>query len=180
MAADLRESDLLHTNSVKVLSQALAAKFPLFKAGQVLLSLRNLDTLAVAGPAHAPRGLGGPRDLAASNTTRNFWIMAIFFCTIISARMQETRILEYDPLTQAIPWAYANENSTPFSAIFRGMKQRLPNGNTLIVDPDNRRLFEVTPRQGTRLGEFLSVTSSSARPDPRGHRGQRRAALWCE
>jgi len=25
------------------------------------------------------------------------------------------------------------------------MKQRLPNGNTLIVDPDQRRLLEVTP-----------------------------------
>ena len=58
-------------------------------------------------------------------------------------------------MTQAIPWVYTNENATRFSAFFRGMKQRLPNGNTLIVDPDNGRLFEVTPGQRTRLGELL-------------------------
>src|SRR5581483_7265140 len=44
----------------------------------------------------------------------------------------------------AIPWVYSDTDSGPFHAAFRGMKQRLPNGNTLIVDPDNRRLFEVT------------------------------------
>src|SRR5262249_4314806 len=41
------DSDLLHANSVKVLSRSLAPKFPLFKPGQVLLSLRNIDTIAV-------------------------------------------------------------------------------------------------------------------------------------
>ena len=54
------------------------------------------------------------------------------------------RVIEYDPVTQAIPWVYSDADSGPFHAAFRGMKQRLPNGNTLIVDPDNRRLFEVT------------------------------------
>ena len=54
------------------------------------------------------------------------------------------RVIEYDPVTQAIPWVYSDADSSPFFAAFRGMKQRLPNGNTLIVDPDERRLFEVT------------------------------------
>src|SRR5262249_50679288 len=58
--------------------------------------------------------------------------------------LRGTRILEYDPQTQAIPWLYANENERPFHARFRGVTQRLPNGNTLIVDPDHRRLLEVT------------------------------------
>jgi hypothetical protein len=55
-----------------------------------------------------------------------------------------SRVIEYDPVTQAIPWVYSDAGPGPFHAAFRGMKQRLPNGNTLIVDPDNRRLFEVT------------------------------------
>src|SRR5262249_10306069 len=54
------------------------------------------------------------------------------------------RVIEYDPVTQAIPWVYSSSDSCPFHAAFRGMKQRLPNGNTLIVDPDNHRLFEET------------------------------------
>ena len=43
----LSKGDLFHTNSVKVLSSARAGQFPLFKAGQVLLSLRSLNCLAV-------------------------------------------------------------------------------------------------------------------------------------
>jgi len=45
---------------------------------------------------------------------------------------------------QAVTWAYSSENALPFRAASRGMKQRLPNGNTLIVDPDNWLLLEVT------------------------------------
>ena len=47
------------------------------------------------------------------------------------------------------PGRTANEKSTSFAAVFRGMAQRLPNGNTLIVDPDARRLLEVTPRKNS-------------------------------
>jgi hypothetical protein len=71
-----------------------------------------------------------------------------------------TRVLEYDPLTQATPWVYTNDNSTPFSSFFRGMKQRLPNGNTLIVDPENRRLFEVTPDKEVVWESFCPLPSA--------------------
>ena len=137
------KGDFLHANSVKVLSRALAPKFPLFKAGQVLISLRNLDALAVVDTRlrsvvwaaqgiwriqHDPEFLENGHLLLYDN----------------AGSPRGCRILEYDPVTQAIPWAYDNENSTPFSPYYRGTKQRLPNGNTLIVDPDNARLLEVT------------------------------------
>lgn len=53
-------------------------------------------------------------------------------------------MLEFDPKTNSYPWSYQDENSTAFAATARGAKQRLPNGNTLIVDPDNGRILEVT------------------------------------
>ena len=69
-------------------------------------------------------------------------------------------MIEYDPVTQAVPWVYSDADSGPFHAAFRGMKQRLPNGNTLIVDPDNRRLLEVT--QGKELvWEYFCPFSSA-------------------
>jgi len=162
------ESDLLHANSVKVLSRTLAAKFPLFQAGQVLVSLRNIDTVAVVD----------------RNTRRVAWACQGFWRKQHDAEFlnnghllvydnvglhRETRILEYDPITQAVPWAYTNEHATPFNAPFRGMKQRLPNGNTFIVDPDNRRLFEVTPDKELVWENYCSL--SSARPSklPKGH-----------
>src|SRR5262249_16436679 len=55
-----------------------------------------------------------------------------------------SRVLEYDPQTQAFPWSYPGEISVPFFTSERGMSQRLPNGNTLIVSSEKGDLLEVT------------------------------------
>jgi len=58
-----------------------------------------------------------------------------------------SRVLEINPLDQSIAWAYTAENSnrpiwTFFSHI--SVAQRQPNGNTLICEGSNGRIFEVT------------------------------------
>ena len=53
-------------------------------------------------------------------------------------------MLEYDPQTQAFPWAYPAEDGIAFVTKERGMSQRLPNGNTLIVNSEGHELLEVT------------------------------------
>jgi hypothetical protein len=58
-----------------------------------------------------------------------------------------SRVLEFDPRTQAFPWVYPGANGTPFFSKIRGMSQRLPNGNTLIVNSDGGEVFEVTAGQ---------------------------------
>jgi hypothetical protein len=64
---------------------------------------------------------------------------------------QGSRVLEYDPQTQAFPWFYPDpEEGTPFFSPRRGMCQRLPNGNTLIVNSEGNdstrgQIFEVSP-----------------------------------
>jgi hypothetical protein len=137
--------DLLHANSVRVLPRALASKFPLFKPGQVLISLRNLDTLMVVD-RHSRSIVWACSGVWRAQHDAEFLENGrLLVYDNLGSLRQGTRILEYDPLTQAIPWFYANEHSTPFRAMMRGAKQRLPNGNTLIVDPDHKRLFEVTP-----------------------------------
>ncbi len=157
--------DLLHANSVRVLPPALAAKFPLFKPGQALISLRNLDALAVVdrqsrSVVWASGGIWrGQHDAEFLENGR------LLVYDNFGAVAKGTRIVEYDPLTQAIPWCYANENSRPFSAAMRGMKQRLPNGNTLIVDPNNQRIFEVT-----RNKEVVWESRCPSCPIPQGQR----------
>ena len=139
-----RESgEVLHANAVRVLSRALAPKFPLFKQGQALISLRAIDTIAVLDiPTRSIvwsvqgiwRGQHDPEFLDNGHL--------LLYDNFGSTR--GSRVLEFDPLTNAYPWSYLDQSSTPFIASARGTKQRLPNGNTLIVDPDNGRLFEVT------------------------------------
>jgi hypothetical protein len=145
---DERRRDVLHTNAVKVLSRALAPKFPLFKAGQLLVSPRHLDALAVIDSdsgkvvwaARGPwRAQHDPTFLANGHL--------LLFDNLGSPR--GSRVLEYDPGTHAFPWSYPGENGQPFFSKIRGMCQRLPNRNTLIVNSDGGEVFEVT--QGLEL-----------------------------
>jgi hypothetical protein len=140
----LSKGDLIHANSVKVLTQARARKFPLFQAGQVLLSLRTLHTLAVLDVRKRSvvwAALGPWRIQHDAEFLDNGHLLVFDN----HGWHKGCRVIEYDPVTQAIPWVYSDADAGPFFAGFRGVKQRLPNGNTLIVDPDNRRIFEVTP-----------------------------------
>jgi hypothetical protein len=137
------KGDLFHCNSVRILGRSLAPKFPQFQAGHVLLSVRNLDTIAVVDRqkrcvSWAAQGLWKIQHDAKFLENGHLLLFDNFGLTTGS------RVIEYDPRTQATPWSYANENSPAFLAYVRGMSQRLTNGNTLILDPDHRRLFEVT------------------------------------
>jgi hypothetical protein len=140
------KKDLLHTNSAKVLKRAWAAKFPMFQAGQVLLSLRNLGTIAVLD-LHTCSLVWASQGVWYAQHDAEFLDNGHLLLFDNLGAQHQTRVLEYDPQTQGVPWAYSNEGSPPFRAAVRGMTQRLPNGNTLIVDPAARRLFEVTPRK---------------------------------
>jgi hypothetical protein len=136
--------DILHANAVKVLSSRLAPHFPQFKAGQLLVGLRNLDAVAVIDPetekvVWAARGpWKAQHDPTFLDTGR-----LLLFDNLGSPRT--SRVLEYDPRTQAMPWTYPGEVGRPFVSRIRGMCQRLPNGNTLVVDSMGGEAIEVTP-----------------------------------
>jgi hypothetical protein len=141
---DARRRDVLHTNAVKVLSPAIAEKFPMFKGGDILVSLRHLDALAVLEPdsgkvVWATRGPWHAQHDPSFLDNGHL----LLFDNLGSPR--GSRVLEFDPKTQAFPWSYPGENGTPFLSRIRGMSQRLPNGNTLIVNSDGGEVFEVTP-----------------------------------
>jgi hypothetical protein len=141
---DLAGRDVLHTNAVKVLSRAQAAKFPTFKAGQLLISVRHLDALVVLDPdsekivwaIHGPwRAQHDPSFLDNGRL--------LLFDNLGSPR--GSRVLELDPRTLAFPWSYPGDKGTPFLSRIRGLCQRLPNGNTLIVNSDGGTVLEATP-----------------------------------
>ncbi len=143
---DPRRRDVLHTNAVKVLSRALAPKFPLFKPGQLLVSPRHLDAVAVLDP-DSGKVIWAARGPWRSQHDPSFLDNGHLLLFDNLGSPGGSRVLEYDPRTQAFPWSYAGEPGTPFLSRIRGMCQRLPNGNTLIVNSDGGEAFEVTPNR---------------------------------
>ena len=70
-----------------------------------------------------------------------------------NARRDYSRVLEFDPVTLEVVWQYTAAEAG-FAPIVEAYKfysgyissaQRLPNGNTLITEGTDGRLFEVTP-----------------------------------
>lgn len=68
------------------------------------------------------------------------------------AQRDYSRILEFDPVTLKIVWQYTPHeagflvplDASRFYSPFISSAQRLPNGNTLITEGSDGRIFEVT------------------------------------
>ena len=156
--------DLFHSNSIEVITQDIEG---FARRGQVLISIRELDTIAVVdlatqevvwrwGPGevqaqHQPTLLENGHLLIFDNGTRRRW----------------SRVLELDPVTRTIEWEYTADPKDTFFSAIRGGSERLPNGNTLITESDRGRVFEVSP-SGDILWEFWNPEM----------RGTKRAAIY--
>lgn len=70
-----------------------------------------------------------------------------------------SRVIEVDPITKEIVWQYTGENSGnpvwSFNTSFVGNVQRLPNGNTLINEGMNGRIFQITV-SGEIVWEYIN------------------------
>ncbi len=139
-----KQGDIFHTNSLEVLTGRIADRLPPFRKGNLLISSRVLDMIAVIDPdeevvvwlhrgsyrnQHDPKILESGRMLLFDNTGLG----------------DESRVMEYNPDGMDVVWEYRGSRRHPFFTATCGTAQRLPNGNTLITESDNGRVLEVTP-----------------------------------
>ncbi len=83
-----------------------------------------------------------------------------------NARRDFSRIIEYDPTTLEVVWQYPkpgpglmNTGSGYFYSSFMSSAQRLPNGNTMVTEGSDGRIFEVTAEHEI-VWEYLSPYAS--------------------
>jgi outer membrane protein assembly factor BamB len=141
-----RGGDILHTNTLRVLDGSLAGRLAAFRSGNVLFSCRNASTIgvldvereevvwALRGPfrnQHDPKVLANGNLLLFNNMKTN----------------DQSSVMEIDPVTGQTIWEFAGSPDSPFFSSTHGMADRLANGNTLIVESNNGRAFEVTPEK---------------------------------
>jgi len=146
--------DIFHTNTIEVLDGSLADRIPGFEAGNVLISIRELDNIAVIDmdDGIVVWGLEGPWLKQHQPEVLPNGNMLIFDN---GGSREQSRILEFNPATLEIVWVYKGDEENTFHSATCGSQQRLPNGNTLISETDRGRAFEVT-RGGEIVWEFVS------------------------
>ena len=132
-----------HANNIEVLEGEMAKQFPFLKKGCVLVSLKGVTVIAAIDPYEKKviwgpwKGQHDPDFLMNGN-------LLIFDNKGHAGEGGRSRIMEFDPETLETRWEYAGDKSELFFSAIRSAQQRLPNGNTLITESDNGRIFDVT------------------------------------
>jgi Arylsulfotransferase (ASST) len=139
--------DPTHLNDIELVTPERAALFPMLKAGDLLVSLRNVSGLVAIDPeARLARwAMSGPfRRQHDPDLLPNGRIM-LFDNLGGDPACGRTRLLELDPVTQAVAWSYdgCNDGGSFYSEAW-GEQQLLPNGNVLVTESYAGRVFEVT------------------------------------
>ncbi|MCX2721312.1 arylsulfotransferase family protein [Roseibium salinum] len=150
-------NDPLHPNTVEYIDAEKAKNFPYGQEGDVVLSFREPNLIAVLSPetgeiTWAARGVWlrqhNPSILANGN-------ILLFDNLGVLRRGNSSRVLEIDPRTLDVAWDYTGTKEEPLHSVIRSNAQRLPNGNTLITESDGGRLLEVT-RNGDIAWEYVN------------------------
>jgi len=152
MLADIRKKlDITHLNDVEILSEEIADQFPLFNAGDIMVSLRNMSTvLVIDGESevikwrmqyplvrqHDPDFEPGGRIVIFDNRDD---------MTQEGMRLGPTRILSVDPLTGNWESLFPADTDQAFYSQTGGKHQLLDNGSRLITEPHGGRVFEIDP-----------------------------------
>lgn len=148
--------DIFHPNDIEPLPAAIAGAFPQFEAGDLLISLRNLDLIAVLdretremlwvqqGPWQQQHDPDWEPDGTISVFNNN------------RAR-QRSRITLVNPATGDMRDAFGGAGPAYYTDTM-GNHQHLPNGNWLIVAANEGRLLEVTAA-GAPVREYNNIVN---------------------
>ena len=149
--------DILHTNTVKYLDGSLADRSPIFKKGNVLISCRENDTVAIVDldAGRAVWAACGPWDAQHSPRLLPNGHVIVFDNLGLGDELKQSRILEMDPLNDEVVWTYGEGASEAFFSSTVGLCQPLANGNILVVESQNGTAFEVAPDK-TVVWEYVS------------------------
>jgi Arylsulfotransferase (ASST) len=149
--------DPLHSNDVEVINAKEASKLPFAEEGQILLSFRELNALAVLDPktetlVWVTRGSWiGQHD---PDITEEGHILLFDNYGRFDSPTGSSRVIEFDPMTQEIIWQFPGKTGQPLQSAIRADQQRLVNGDTLITESSGGRILEVT-REGEIVWEYV-------------------------
>ena len=125
---------------------------------------RPVDQIAGQHDAHIiPKGLPGAGNLLVFDNQG-----AAGYPPVNIGTQPRSRVLEIDPVKKEIVWQYTGVDSGKpgysFYSSYISSARRLPNGNTLIDEGMNGRLFQITSK-GEIVWEYISPYFSTPRAE---------------
>ncbi|MEJ6395913.1 arylsulfotransferase family protein [Gymnodinialimonas sp. 2305UL16-5] len=134
--------DPFHPNDVEMLRADMADAFPMFEAGDLMISLREINLVAVIDPEtgalrwwqHGPWFRQHDPDFEPDGT------ITVFDNATGTGR---SRILRIDPSDNSVSTDFEGTDAEPFYTWRRGKHQTLPNGNLLLTEAEHGRALEV-------------------------------------
>jgi hypothetical protein len=143
---DLDYMDVTHANAVMKLEPSIAAKFPQFQAGQVLVSLRNMSALAVIDTTQHKlvwfqKGIWQYQHDAAFQPDGSILMLDNLGQMVQGESL--SRLLKILPSTSQATWDYSGLPHNPFFTYGGGRVQLLPNNNILVAETLNGHVFEI-------------------------------------
>jgi hypothetical protein len=150
-----------HLNEVEELSAELAPEFPMFEAGDLLLSFRNLNMIAVTD-AQGERVKWfkvGPWVRQHDPDFETGGVITVFDnhtdATLDGSRRGGTRIVEVNPATNATRVIYGGREDEHMYSSERGNHQRTYSGTIMINEAISGRVIEVDAA-GRVIWEYIS------------------------
>ncbi|MAE71082.1 MAG: hypothetical protein CME06_11520 [Gemmatimonadetes bacterium] len=142
-----RNRDLFHTNSLRVLDGVSAHRLPAFASGNILVSILKLDTVAIVDPARREVVWTFRGDFSRQHDAQMLSNGRLMLFDN-QGRTGRSAVQEYDPISGSKEWEFRGSDEEPFYSHTCGAAQRLPNGNTLLIESDNGRALEIAPAGG--------------------------------
>ncbi|MBN2013297.1 hypothetical protein JW960_28460 [candidate division KSB1 bacterium] len=162
----LFSGDILHLNDVEALSNELADQYSMFESGDLLFSMRHLNSIAVCNQNGNIKWLfpGVFTYQHDPDFEANGWI------TVLDNRSNidnESMIRSVNPASGEVRQLFPNKTIAQYESFkqhnegnlfyteIAGKHQKLRNGNRLITEACAGRVFEITPN-GEIIWEWIS------------------------
>lgn len=148
-AFDATEGDLLHPNTVELVTKEVAGKAPMLKEGHVLVSFRNTSLLAILDPVSETVTWAGfgPWHLQHDPRFLPDGTVVMFDNFGHFGEGGQSRVIRVSLETGGILWQYTGTKESPVFSAYHGSVDPLPNGNVLVTESLGGRIFEVTPEK---------------------------------
>jgi hypothetical protein len=147
--------DPFHPNDIEILAPEMADAFPQFEAGDIMISLRTPNLVAVLDPVslkvkwwrHGPWHRQHDPDFQPDGTM-----------TVFDNRLDfdQSQIVRINPQSGQWSRLFRGSGEIAFYTRIGGQHQVLENGNLLLTATDSGRILEITP-DGKLVWEFQNI-----------------------